>query len=427
MQTPAGEASARPVASTRLTLWSLGALATGLGVGTALHGSELTWVADVARMLTPLGSLWVRLLDLLVIPLIISLSVLAALDTPGIGKLGARSILVFAAMLVGAALLTCLLAPAIVRFYRADAASIAALRVGTAIPNDALAANSNVGTGVWLRGSLPSSIDSVLRGARVLVLLIGAMLAALLARQLARTCLTRVRRGVEWVADLTRRMVRWILLVSPAGILALGFSFGLRAGQHVVGFVLAAVLIVAGTLLLFTALLYPLAAIAGKTSLRRFARAAAPAQLVAMSTQSSLASLPALVEGARDQLALPVSSTGFVLPLAVSVFKLNRTISGPTQLILLMHAFGLELDPVRLGLFVGASFLQSFITPGVPGASSPYFTLPLYVAAGAPVEGVVILATIDPLLDVFKTLTNVTGDLTAATIVGAPLRSKVPA
>jgi Na+/H+-dicarboxylate symporter len=53
----------------------------------------------------------------------------------------------------------------------------------------------------------------------------------------------------------------------------------------------------------------------------------------------------------------------------------------------------------------------------VPGASSPYFTLPLYVAAGAPVEGIVILATLDPVLDVFKTLTNVTADMSAAAIV----------
>jgi proton glutamate symport protein len=410
--------------SARLTIWSLGALVLGLGLGMGLHGSQTAWVSQIAAVLTPLGALWVRGLGLLVIPLIVSLAVLAVFNTPEVGRLGARAILIFATMLGAAGLLTLVVGPLIVSLYDADPASIAALRAGTTIPDAAIAMGTERPLADWLRAYIPASLDTVLRGTSVLVLLIGATLGALVLRRFAASRLPTIQRSVEWLAAITQRVVRYILLVSPLGIFALTFGFGLRSGVRVAGFMLAAAIIVPGVLLLFTALLYPVTAVFGKTSIRTFARAAAPAQLVAICTQSSLASLPALVEGGREHLALPVSATGFVLPLAVAVFKLNRTISGPVQLILLTHAFGVPLSPLHLVLFTGASFLQSFFTPGIPGGSSPYFTLPLYVAAGAPIEGVVLLATVDVVLDIFKTLTNVTGDLSAATIFTASVRAR---
>jgi proton glutamate symport protein len=408
--------NASTVASPRVTSLSIAALAIGLASGMLLHGSTAPWVAQLSRLLEPLGTLWVRALGIVVFPLIVSLSVLAVLDTPEIGRLGGRSVAVFAAMLLAGAALTCVVAPVVVRFYDADPGKLAALAGSTAAPNEIARASAG-GASAWLERYVPRSIGAVVRGAWVLVVLVAAMLAAVILRTVAGSRATQLHAVVRWVAYVTQRVVGWIILVSPLGILALGFALGLRAGARAAGFMAAVLVIVPAVLLLFVAALYPVTSLLARVPIGRFARAAAPAQLVAATTQSSLAALPALVAGARDQLGLPVSATGFVLPLAVSIFKFNRTVSGPTQLFLLVHAFGVELAPVSLALFLLASFLQSFFTPGIPGASTPYFTLPLYVAAGAPAEGVIMLATLDPVLDVFKTLTNVTADLSAATIV----------
>jgi len=401
-----------------MTAWSLGALALGLGLGMALHGSDAAWVESAAGVLAPVGQIWVRVLSLVVIPLIISLAVVAVLQTPDIGRLGGKALALFGAMLATAGLLTVLIAPPIISLYRPDPETIAALRASIAVPDAAQAAlGTRLGLTDWLRGYLPASLDSALRGADVLVLLLGAMILALLVRTFPGPRRAAVERVFQRVADATRLVVRWILVITPAGVFALSFGMALNAGGGAAGFMLASVLIVCGILLLFTLLLYPATALLGSTSIRRFARAAAPAQLVAVSSQSSLASLPALVEGGREALRLPVAATGFVLPLAVSIFKLNRTISAPVQLLLLTHAFDVSLDPARLPLFMGTVFLQSFFTPGIPGGSTPFWTLPLYVSAGAPIEGVVILAAIEPITDMFKTLINVTGDLSAATIL----------
>lgn len=403
-----------------MSAWSLGALALGLGLGLLLHRSDAPWVASLARALAPVGQIWVRILSLVVIPLIVSLAVVAVLQTPDIGKLGGRAIGLFAAMLAAAGILTLLIAPPLIALYNPDPETIAALRASIAVPDAAQTALGNrPGLLDWIAGYLPASLDSALRGADALLLLLGAMLLALLVRTFARSRQAGVARAFQALAEATQRVVRWILVITPVGVFALSFGLAVNAGAGAAGFLAACVLIVCGILLLMTALLYPVTALLGRTSVRRFARAVAPAQTVAVSSQSSLASLPALIEGGRAELGLPVGATGFVLPLAVSIFKLNRTISAPVQLFLLTHAFGVPLDPSRLPLFMGTVFLQSFVTPGIPGGSTPYWTLPLYVSAGAPIEGVVILAAIEPILDTFKTLLNVTADLSAATIVSA--------
>ena len=122
------------------------------------------------------------------------------------------------------------------------------LRESTAIPSTALTVEATGGMTAWLQHYVPRSLDSVVRGAWVLVLLMSALIAALVVRRLARSKLAVVHRSVRWIADVTARVVRWVVLVSPVGILALSFALGLRAGGRAAGVLLAVVLIVPGVL-----------------------------------------------------------------------------------------------------------------------------------------------------------------------------------
>jgi proton glutamate symport protein len=163
-------------------------------------------------------------------------------------------------------------------------------------------------------------------------------------------------------------------------------------------------------------LLYPLAALLGRVSIARLAHALAPAQIVAASTRSSLASLPALIEGAERRLGLPGPVTGLVLPLAVATFKLNRTVSSTAKLMFLAHVYGIPLDPGQIGVFVATVLLISFSTPGIPSAGT-LTTLPVYLSFGIPIEGILVLNAVDAIPDIFKTVLNVTGDMSAAAMV----------
>jgi Na+/H+-dicarboxylate symporter len=173
----------------------------------------------------------------------------------------------------------------------------------------------------------------------------------------------------------------------------------------------------------FIVLLYPLTAIAGGTSMREFARAAAPAQLVAISTLSSIAALPALVQGGMDHLRLPSRVTGFVLPLCVSIFKLNRTVSATAKLLFLAHVYGVTLSAGTVAVFMVTVILLSFGAVGVPQGGQAFATLPAYLAAGIPAEGVILLEATSMAPDMLKTLLNVTGDMSVAAFLSRGSRA----
>jgi Na+/H+-dicarboxylate symporter len=216
--------------------------------------------------------------------------------------------------------------------------------------------------------------------------------------------------------------IRWILVLTPVGVFVFIFLFALNTGGEGAGVLGSFVVIVSGLLLLCTMLLYPVSSLLGRTTMRTFARAAAPAQLVGVSTRSSIASLPALIEGARDRLHLPEPATGFVLPFSVSVFKLNRTISSTAKLIFLAHIYGVALSPTTLAAFLVTVIVLSFSTVGIPSGGLAFKTLPAYLAAGLPIEGLVVAEAVDAIPDIFKTLLNVTADMSAATLLSRSSR-----
>jgi Na+/H+-dicarboxylate symporter len=232
--------------------------------------------------------------------------------------------------------------------------------------------------------------------------------------------------GLQGASGALLQIVRWLLLATPIGVLALTYGLALETGIGATGLLAAFVVIVSLLMLLFTALIYPATAILGRTSLLAFARAAAPAQLVAVSTRSSIAALPAMLEGATSRLRLPAVSTSFVLPLAVALFKPNRTISSTVKLLFVAHAFGVTLDAWAIATFMVTVILLSFSSVGVAGGGSSFKTLPAYLAAGLPIEGVVIMEVVETIPDIFKTVLNVTGDLSVATILAAGSSQAVP-
>jgi len=147
-----------------------------------------------------------------------------------------------------------------------------------------------------------------------------------------------------------------------------------------------------------------------------FARAALPAQLIAFSSSSSIASLPALVEGAEQELKLPKEVTGFVLPLAVSMFKFAGPMAWPIGSLFVAWFYGVELHmPQYLTIAFAAIFL-GFAGPGVPRGAFLVLA-PLFLAIGLPLEGIGILIAVDAIPDLFATVTNATGDLAATVLV----------
>ena len=125
-----------------------------------------------------------------------------------------------------------------------------------------------------------------------------------------------------------------------------------------------------------------------------------------------------MLDTARGPLGVPGKVANFTLPFAVSAFKLNMGISANLQMLFLLHLYGMQPDPVSLGLSVAAVTLQSFATPGLPSGAI-WTTTPVYLALGIPLEGIVLTNVVDTIPDLFKTTANVTGDLSIASVIGS--------
>ncbi|MFY8206200.1 MAG: dicarboxylate/amino acid:cation symporter, partial [Arenimonas sp.] len=166
-----------------------------------------------------------------------------------------------------------------------------------------------------------------------------------------------------------------------------------------------------------TAILFGVARIGNGEPLLHYAKAILPAQVVAMSTQSSVATLPAMVESA-GKLGYPGQVTGLVLPLAVSLFRITSPIQYLGVVSFIAWAYGIELPMLTVAICVALSVVISIGSVGLPGQAIFMGTnLPVVQAAGLPVEPLGLLVAVDMIPDIFATLGNVTADLTVTSKV----------
>jgi len=222
-------------------------------------------------------------------------------------------------------------------------------------------------------------------------------------------------------------VVRWVLQLAPLGVLALALPLATRMGASAAGALAAFVATVIGITVSFAIfVLYPIAVVGGRVSLRDFARATFPAQAVAFSSRSSLAALPAMIEAARSKLGLAPEISGFFLPLAASTYRIAGALAQPTGVLFIARLYGVELTPTQLMAVVLTVVPTTFSVPGIP-AGSIIVMVPVLISAGLPPEGIGVLLGIDAITDMFRTATNVTGDMAGAVVLGRRQRATATA
>lgn len=412
----------------RLTILTLVSLGAAFFVGTALRHAPASEAWSVLPFVEALGTLWTNALQMTVIPLVVSTIIAGIASVPdvrAVGKLAGLSIATFVTLLVTAALFAALAAPPLIRKLDRRSSSPPASEAASAAGADSAAAAKKAPPppGSWIAGLIPANaIRAAAEGALLPLIVFSALFGLAMTRTAPahRAVLVSFFRALS---DATFVLVRWIVRLMPIGVFAVALPMAARSGPVSAGAIGSYVLLVSGLLVAFTAFLYPVGILVGRVPPRRFASSLLDAQAVAVGTRSSLASLPALLSGAERWLAVPALVSGFVLPLSTSVFKVNRTISSTTKMLFVAHLYGIPIAVPELLAFLGTALLLSFSTPGIPG-SGTIVTLPAYLAAGLPLEGILLLNAADAIPDIFKTLLNVTGDMTALCVVSRLFRGE---
>jgi len=401
------------------------ALGAGVAGGTAIAASGNASLLRAADLIAPVGTLWVNAIRMTVIPLVVSLlitGVASATDVKWIGRLGGRTVLVFVLLLTGTAII-------VMPFGRPLFALLPPHGIASPPPGATEAAGQIATSGqtqslsAWLTSLLPANpIAAAATGAMVPLILFTLLFALATARSPAAARLTLV--GLfQALGDAMLTLVRWVVMIAPIGVFALVLPLAAHSGAAFAGGISFYIVAYSAASLAMTALLYPVVALAGNLPMRHFARAALPAQLIAFSSSSSVASLPALVESAERSLGLPSRVTGFVLPLAVSTFRVAAPLSWTVGALFVGWFYRIPLHTMNLATIAFAAVFLAFVAPGVPRGAFIMLT-PLFLAIGLPAEGIGILIAADAIPDTVATMLNVTGDLAAAVLV-ARAESKV--
>ena len=394
----------------------------GLVAG-AITGALLAWLdpvlaAQAASLAQPIGRLWLNALQMTVVPLVFALIVVGvstANDAAASGRTARRAIIVFALLLSAGAVFMAIVAPLLLSFLPRDPVLIEKLRA--TIPADAASA-THVGFADWFAAIIPSNALAAAAQSAMLPLVVFALFFGFALTRIEAARRARMVEFFQTIADTMIVIVRWVLWAAPLGVFALVLAVCARAGSGVISALGWYIALQCSMYIAITLMLYPVAVLFGGERLRQFAAGILPAQIVAASTQSSLASLPAMVESARMRLGHPPAVAALVLPMAVSLFRITSPMQYLGAAAFVAWIYGIDVSVAHVGVAAALAVVLSLGAVGLPGqVSFMAATMPVTSAMGLPLEPLGLLLAVDTIPDVFATVGNVSADLTASSLV----------
>lgn len=402
-----------------LTTKVLIGLLAGFALGLMLAASGTPQLQSLPRIIESIGTLWISAIRMTVIPLVVSSIIAGILSVPDLktlGRIGWKMIALFFTIVLGAATFAVLAAPLVVGMFSIDPAASEAIRASA---GPVTGTDKIPGVMQWITEIVPINPVQAAASGAMLPLIVFSVAFGVGAATIAGDLRRSVEIGARAVSETMLTLVRWILALAPFGVFALAIGLAAKLGLSAAGAVIYYVAGVSALCAVWMGVLSLVATAFSRYSLREFLSAAAPAQAVAFSSRSSLASLPAMVEQAEKKLKSPTAVTSFVLPLAASVFRAGGAIALPTGVLFIAKLYGMEIGPGALATIALTSALLTFSVPGIPGGSI-LIMAPVLAAVGLPVQGIGILLGVDTIPDMFRTTTNVTGDMAAAAILSGP-------
>jgi DAACS family dicarboxylate/amino acid:cation (Na+ or H+) symporter len=224
-------------------------------------------------------------------------------------------------------------------------------------------------------------------------------------------------RWLESLGHVTVAIIELVMKLAPVGVFCLIFSVTARFGYDLLLNLVAYVATVVGSLVFFQFAVYPVVIrLAAGRSPRDFFRKTEIVMLTAFSTSSSSATLPTTMRVAHEGLSLPREIAGFVLPLGATLNMNGTALFEGATVLFLAQVFGLKLSLGAQLVVVIMSVVTAIGVAGIPGGSIPLLMMVLGMV-GVPPEGIAIVLGMDRLLDMCRTVLNVTGDLVTSTIV----------
>ncbi len=419
MTVDAEAAAARPIRGAR-SWWMLGSLGLGLIAGTSVASMGDGPREPLLRAAIIIGGLWLNALKMTVIPLIVALLVMGiaqGAEAMRAGRLAARTMGWFVAVYLGSSILGALMITALLGAFPLPEAAVEALRAGLASLDPNAPTPTVPPVADFFSSIVPANAIAAAAEGNVLQLVVFTLLFAFAATRISVQGRQHLLAFFEAIRDALLVLIGWVLWVAPIGVFALAFALASGAGAAAVAALLHYIVLLCLIGLGVGLAGYLVAILFGRRRLAAFARAMIAPQSFAISTRSSLASIPVMLVAARS-LGVRERVADVTFPMIGALFRPTGPAMNIAVAFYVAHWFGMEPTAMHIVAAVAVAAVISFGSISVPGEVSFISSItPIALALGVPIAPLALLVAVEMIPDIFRTLGNVTMDVAVTTAV----------
>ncbi|AMU89319.1 sodium:dicarboxylate symporter [Sphingopyxis macrogoltabida] len=382
-------------------------------LGVAVETISVEWGTASLPYIEWVGLLWLNALKMTIIPLIVALlitGITATADAARAGKLAGRAVAIFIGANLLAGLMTLLVLPLLLRAFPMSTAAAEGLRHGLGGATDAVPSPTFTD---FVLGLIPTNPIAAAADTSILPLIVFTTIFAFAISRIGAAERATLSGFFKALGDAMLVVIGWVLALAPLGVFALGYALAVKAGVAAFGGLVHYVLMLSAIGVCTIILGIALAVFVVGIPLPRFVRAMVPTFAVAISTQSSLASLPAMLKSSAE-LGVEPKKADIVLPLAVALFRFTSPAMNLAVVVYVAWLFGVELTPFEMAVGLGVALAAALSSVSLPGSISFVTSIaPIAIAMGVPVAPLGLLVAVETFPDIFRTLGNVVADVAA--------------
>ena len=405
-----------------------------LGLLFGIMAASQGWGKFTSDWIAPFGKIFINLLKLIAVPLVLSsliTGVASLSDLKKLSRIGGKTITIYIATTAIAVTIGLI--------------TVNLLEPGETVPDDmkiklqntyqsAASGKLEAAEEVKDRSVLQPIVDmvpsnffsSASNNRNMLQVVFVAIIIGIALIQIPKEKSRPVLEFMEGINDLVIKLVDNIMLMAPIGVFALiADTITSVAGNDInnvlellsaLGFYMLAVIfgLIIQMLITYSTVLK----LFSKMSLKKFYQGIAPAQLLAFSTSSSGATLPVTMERCEEELGVSEEVSSFVLPLGATINMDGTALYQAVAAVFIAQTLGMDLTLGAQLTIVLTAVLASIGTAAVPGAGIIMLVI-ILEAIGVPSAGIALILGVDRILDMMRTVTNVTGDASVAVAVAS--------
>ena len=401
----------------------------GMLAGVLIGIAALTFqqTGFVNNWVRPWGQVFIRLLQLIAVPLVFVSLVKGVIGLSDIGKfsrIGIRTIILYLLTTAFAVTVGMSLGLVVRPGQFVDRQTVVSMQENykSVVEQKKAEADTmkNSGPLSFLEEVVPDNfVAATSDNRKMLQVIFFAVLFGIAALCIERTKIVPVEQLFDSLYHILLKVIDFVIMFAPYGVTALmaGLVIDFSGNLSMFGALAVYAITVVGGLLFLISVFYPtLIYLFTKMKPNFFIKTMYPVQLFAFTTSSSAATLPLNLETTENKLGVSNEVTSFVLPVGATVNMDGTSCYQAIAVLFIAQVIGIDLTLMQLFTILLMSIISSIGTPSIPGGSYVILTMVL-ASVGIPPEGLALILGIDRPLDMLRTAVNVTGDATVAAIV----------